>query len=338
MIIQDQLIEIKISSFSNKRKYFLAKGYKPNSQDIIYAKVEDLPEGSHYKVKVICDYCGDLNIKPFSAAIRITKHCCKKCIYKKAKETNLEKYGVENPGQMEDVREKVVNTMVERYGVTNAYQIESVRKTTLKNLGVEFPFQSEKVREKQKETMLDIYGVENPTSNEDILSRVVETNIQRYGVKNPMQVTEFREKQIIASLKTMYENGTIQTSSQQIHIHKLIGGKLNYPVDLCSLDIALVDENLYIEYNGGGHYAWPKINGMSDEEHHRKEMNRYSYLKQRGWKLIRIVCKSDKLYEDEKLLKLIDESKYYLLNSNHSWIEINIDDNKMVCSEFEKSI
>lgn len=136
----------------------------------------------------------------------------------------------------------------------------------------------------------------------------------------------------------MLKYDIVPTSFQQNYLHELLGGELNYIVDRCFLDIAFVDEKIDIEYNGGGHYIWPEIWGMTDEEHNRKEMNRYSYLKQRGWKLLRIVCKKDKLYDDDKMVQLVNECKEYLLNTEHSWVEINIDENKIVSSKFEKMI
>jgi very-short-patch-repair endonuclease len=134
-------------------------------------------------------------------------------------------------------------------------------------------------------------------------------------------------------LKSMYQNGTGVSSQQQRHICELLNGKLNYPVDRCQLDIAYPDTMIYIEYNGGGHYAWDTI-----ENKEKDDMKRYSYLKQFSWKMIRIVCKCDKLYDDNEMINLVNECKDYLLNSKHSWIEINIDENKIKCKEFKRDI
>lgn len=208
-----------------------------------------------------------------------------------------------------------------------------VKESNLEKYGVEFPFQSKKIREKQKETMINNYGVDNPGAVPEIYEKITQTNMKRYGVKSPSQVKEFQEKATENMLKTMYANGAMQTSSQQKHLYDLLGGELNYPVSRTSLDIAFPNEMIYIEYNGGGHYVWPKFNGVSDEELFKKEMNRYSYLKSKGWKLIRIICKSDKLYDDDKMIELINQSKSYL--SNYNWVELDLDNHLMKISNIQ---
>lgn len=356
MLIENQTIQLKTKGMHKKNKdHLLSKGYNINL-DYIEVRIDDLLPTSTYMVNLICDYCNKNIINwAYSKALQ-EKHCCKKCSpikqeeiflekygvrnpyqLDKVKQTFINKYGVENPGQIPEVRKRVENTLLERYGVTNSYQIESVRQTTLDNHGVEYPFQSEIVREKQKETMIEEYGVENPTQNEEIYNGILERNIERWGVENPMQVEEFQKKATENMLKTMYENGTMQTSRQQKHLHDLLGGELNYPIDRCSLDIAFPKEMIYIEYNGGGHYAWPKHNGVTDEELHKKEMNRYGYLKTKNWRLIRIICKKDKLYEDKKIIKLISECKDYL-NKGHSWIEIDMDKNVITGDKYSREL
>ena len=58
MLIENQTIEIKWSA-ANKKLY-MQKGYEfTNFGDAFYINVEDLTNGSHTKVKVKCDYCGE---------------------------------------------------------------------------------------------------------------------------------------------------------------------------------------------------------------------------------------------------------------------------------------
>lgn len=105
--------------------------------------------------------------------------------------------------------------------------------------------------------------------------------------------------------------------------------KVKVQCDYCKI-IYLKEYNIA---NKMDKHAWGSI-----ENKITSDMKRYSYLKQFNWKMIRIVCKCDKLYEYNKIIELIKECKDYLLNSNHSWIEINIDENKIKCKEFEKDI
>lgn len=249
------------------------------------------------------------------------------------KENNLKNYGVENPGQMKHVKDKVKQTCLEKYGVENAYQIEKVRQSTRNNLGVDYPFQSPNVREKQQQSMLNKYGFEYPGQVPEIREKMENTTLKNHGVKYMFQDPIAREKMLKKSLRTMYQHGTGVSSKPQRYICNLVNGELCYPVNRCQLDIAFPKRKIYIEYNGGGHYAWDTL-----ENKDKSDMKRYSYLKQFEWKLIKIVCKCDKLYNDDKMLKLINICKQYLLNSKHTWIEINIDKNKIKCKEFEEDI
>ena len=59
------------------------------------------------------------------------------------------------------------------------------------------------------------------------------------------------------------------TSKQQLYIHSLLGGELNYCTGKCFLDIAFLDEKIYLEYDGGGHDLSVKLGNMSKEEFER---------------------------------------------------------------------
>ena len=83
----------------------------------------------------------------------------------KAKETNKEKYGVENPFQSEEIKLKIRETCKIRYGVEYPLQSEKVKiqikQTNLEKYGTEFATQSDIVKEKYRQTCLDRYGVDN---------------------------------------------------------------------------------------------------------------------------------------------------------------------------------
>jgi hypothetical protein len=49
------------------------------------------------------------------------------------KKTNLEKYGVENPFQSEEIKGKIKNANLEKYGVENPQQNKNIKEKTKKN-------------------------------------------------------------------------------------------------------------------------------------------------------------------------------------------------------------
>ena len=116
----------------------------------------------------------------------------------KTKKTNIERYGVENPFQSNEIKEKIKNTNKERYGTENPSQNldikEKKKQTSLKNYGTENPFQSPKIKEKIKNTNKERYGVEFPSQSPKIKEKYKQTNIERYGVEFPAQNPEIQEK------------------------------------------------------------------------------------------------------------------------------------------------
>lgn len=140
----------------------------------------------------------------------------------RAKETNLEKYGVENPFAAEEIKEKIKTTLIEQYGVENpsqnSYILEKRKNTCIDKYGVtntleatevkqkikntnlirynaENPFASEIIRNKIKDTNIERYGAISPLKNEKIRNKIKDTNIERYGYENPMQNPDIRKKQ-----------------------------------------------------------------------------------------------------------------------------------------------
>jgi hypothetical protein len=127
------------------------------SGDIVDVNVSDLSIGSKQKVEVCCDKCGDEKIMAIKDYFRITnsgseKYYCYKCKTEKTKQTNVEKYGVENTFQTEFAKEKSKNTCLKKYGVEYYSKTEEhknkVIKTNIERYGVDYPMQSDEFKSK----------------------------------------------------------------------------------------------------------------------------------------------------------------------------------------------
>lgn len=225
----------------------------------------------------------------------------KEC-YEKLKETNLEKYGVENVSQLKEVRQKVEQTCLDKYGVGNISQ-------------------NDEIKEKIKNTNLKKYGVECLLSSSEFhaCSRVVD--MERYGVYHHLQ-----NKEILAKQKeTFYKNGNCPTSHQQNYLHHLYKGEMNYPLSCYNIDICFPDEKLCIEYDGGGHVLSVKLGRITQKEFDRKEIIRNNIIKRNGYKQMKIISSNDELPSDDVLLKMLSDARQYFIDyPNHSWIEFNI--------------
>jgi very-short-patch-repair endonuclease len=193
--------------------------------------------------------------------------------------------------------------------------------------GVANVFQNKSIQEKQKSTINKIYGVDNVFQNESIKDKIKNVVKDRYGVEHIMHLEKYKNKVIKSGLKTKYIHNSQSCSTQQRYIHSLIGGELNYPIDNISLDIALPNEKVYIEYNGSGHDLDVKLGKISERDFKYKEIRRYKYLKSLGWKQIEINSPKDLLPDDNTIIHLINNAITNILNNNCNHITININEN-----------
>ena len=109
-MILSEYVDVKISN--NQIKYFKEKGYDiKGGNEIISIKVSDLPNGSGCRIKAKCDICGKETEVNFCRYIINTKKlttyyaCSRKCAEEKNKDTLLNKYGVENVSNSQEIKD-----------------------------------------------------------------------------------------------------------------------------------------------------------------------------------------------------------------------------------------
>lgn len=258
----------------------------------------------------------------------------------KYKETMLENYGVEHYSQTEEFKIKSKETQLVRYGVENYSSTKECREkvinTCIENYGVIHPAKTKVFQDKREKTMLDKYGVKAVIQiserKYEMNRKKEETNLKKYGSVSPLGNKLVQEKIRFS----MYRNNTAPCSKQQKYLCDLLNCKLNYPFANFSLDMVFLNEKIYIEYDGSGHDLQIKYKNIDEKTFKIKEMRRQYFLYNRGWRSIRIISEQkDLLPRDNIVLKLINKSKEYL-NTGHSWIEYNIDEGKVKCSQYEK--
>ena len=199
---------------------------------------------------------------------------------------------------------------------------KKVKQTVKKRYNVDSVSQLESVKNKVKETLLKKYNVEHALQSDIFKNRAIETTKKRYGVKHALQSPEIRQK----VNETLCKNGVRKTSLQQLYLHSLYNGEINYPIKYYATDICFPEEKLYIEYDGGGHFLRATLGHMTQEEFDQKEIIRNNVIKREGYKQMRIISSKDKLPYDQILLRMLEQTrKYFSDYPNHSWIEFNID-------------
>lgn len=208
----------------------------------------------HY---IKCKVCGELlNIVPNK---NIPNTCSKKCndVFKiqQMQSTMINRYGVSNPSQVAEFKEKAVssnaehkeetmqkirNTMIARYGASTPMQVPELRKkiegTMVERYGVVNPSfnddikrkiseknKSEEVKAKYKSTSLAHFGTEYPAQNLDspngwnnIKDKFEATMVERYGATTPFTVSECKEK----AKQTNLDRFGYEYVSQSPEIHR----------------------------------------------------------------------------------------------------------------------
>lgn len=182
-----------------------------------------------------------------------------KSVYQKTVKSNLEKYGVENTFQRQDVKDKIRNDALRMHGVgapgATKEALDKQRKTMLEKYGVENAFMDGPLREKGRETTLEKFGNYNNTEKTKI------TLMDRYNVDATFKIPSVKEKIMNTMLErygtthpyfghNFYDyNGTIFDSSWELIYFMYL--KLN--------NVPFKYHPFRIPYNKGGkiHYYEP---------------------------------------------------------------------------------
>lgn len=185
-----------------------------------------------------CPVCG----KPvlWNTTSKNVKPCCKECSRILRRKKNMEKYGVEHPMQLKEVREKQQASVKAHFGVEHPLQCQELKEkavqtnrekfgtdwalgnrefhekcfdTMEKKYGYRTSFESPELMAKARETMIRKYGVDNPSKIYEVDKRRRTTCSILYGSENPMQNTKVSSKAKRTRLKN--NNGVFWTQSMQ---------------------------------------------------------------------------------------------------------------------------
>lgn len=144
--------------------------------------------------------------------------------HKLAKETCLEKYGVENGGWTEEAQKKIKETNNRKYGVDFYTQTQDfknkTKKTCKEKYGTEWTgTKVEEIDKKIKQTCLKRYGSIYPIQNESCKEKVKETNLERYSTENYAHTDDFKKK---VKETCLNKYNTEWTGNGIPHIHEKI--------------------------------------------------------------------------------------------------------------------
>jgi hypothetical protein len=137
-----------------------------------------------------------MNLKKFNIKIRTnSENISTDFVQNKLKTTMLEKYGVENCSQSEEVKQKKVDTMMDNFGVSHHLKLESQmdkqRQTNLDRYGKDNVSQVKEIHLLKESTFQENYGVRNIFCDAQMMKQYW---MDKFGVDNPSKVLEVELK------------------------------------------------------------------------------------------------------------------------------------------------
>jgi len=117
-------------------------------------------------------------------------------VKKKSRETSLEHYGVGHAAQAEEVRERRAATNLEKFGCANPFGADEVKqkiKQHWRSLGVTCPAGTPEVQEKIQQTSRIKYGKDYYLQTDEFAEKAKKTSLERYNVEHPMKSEEVKE-------------------------------------------------------------------------------------------------------------------------------------------------
>ena len=160
----------------------------------------------------------------------------------KYKKTWKEKYGTDNPNELESIKRKIKNTFIKNYGTDN-------------------PMKNKDIQEKSKNTVKRKYGVRN--------------YFQSNRFKELISDKEFVRNNVIKSNSTKRKNHTFNSSKMELKVLGLLKEKFpdvkyqyyseKYPFN-CDFYIPSIDT--YIEFNGMWTHGKEPFNPLNENHIH----------------------------------------------------------------------
>jgi hypothetical protein len=194
-------------NFCNIHNISLIKTYETTNRDTVI-------EG-----KCLTELCDNNFNKSFRQLAKTGGFCiiCSKINHQnKIKEVVLEKYGVENVFQLNNIKLKSMETNLNKYGVKYATQNKVIKDKTkfscLQKYGVDNPSKSIEIKEQIQNTCLQKFGVSSPLKSYEIREKAKNTYLNKYGVEYISQVPEIAEKAFNNSFKKkeyMFPSGNV---------------------------------------------------------------------------------------------------------------------------------
>lgn len=293
-------------------------------------------------------YCGNLNTF-LGIQYGYSKHCSSKCSMndlattQKRIQTNLKKYGVENPFQSEQIKDTIKQTWLINYGEDNPNKSIEVKQkiisTNISKYGTKYPLQNKNIYDKAISSCEQHYGHKYPNQNLDIMNKAIYTRketiskleseldaiyvrtlINKYGsgwYQSPLNSIIFKYNNYLFVKRIDIEKIELYLKCNGSYVEYYVYNELlKYGIDFIhhdrqrikpyELDFYLPELNIGIECNGYFHNDdCQRINRNNNEYHKIK----FDLCNKNNIKLLNISDKDLYDYTIQERIEFLNESK-----------------------------
>lgn len=277
---------------SNKKRESTSKRAKTTQEFIIeaekvhgdlydYSKVEY--KNIHTPVSVICKKHG--LFYPSPANHIHNKTICPQCGNDKKKETNIKKFGVENPFKSKEIQIKIKETNLKKYGCENPSQNKDIQikkqETTFENHGVPHHFQNKDIHKKtvikSAKTKKDNHYIKiNQIIPDDIIFLY---NEKKYSIRKIARMMHVATSEIYSIFDELNINFKKYQSQAEYEIIDFINSRYNELVvhsnrkiiSPYELDIYIPEKKIAFEYNGSYWHSYSEKESPEQRNYHKNK-------------------------------------------------------------------
>jgi len=170
--------------------------------------------------------------------------------YENTKKALLKKYGVENPGQLKDHREKLEKTCLEKYGDAHYVNVEKAEKTCLQKYGKNNYAKTDEFKKDIEDISLIKYGVKHFTQNSSVKNKAKSTCRKKYGTDSYTQTDEYKNK-ALDTVNKKYGGYTLASKILRKKYIKTMIGKYGVDNPLKNKDLLQKVQSTNIKRYGG---------------------------------------------------------------------------------------
>jgi len=224
-----------------------------------------------------------------------SKFCSNKCSTKnqetqaKQKKTNIERYWVENPNQLEEIKKKKEETLLRNHGVSSYKELykkkeyqEKRDNTSLELYGVKFYDinKLKEVRDKIKQTLLEKYWTTDYLNSEENRKKIIKELNEKYNTKIKLineifSIPEIKEKRDKNFKKTINKKYDVDHPSQNEDIKekKKETTKKNHGVEYPYQNKEILEKARNNTYNKHWYYS------ALEDENKKREFEKQNEIK-----------------------------------------------------------